>query len=313
MLNDEAGVSDATRAQIQLIIEQQGYVPNRHARAFAKSQSFLVGFAYNNRNPGYVLELLQGVQSIAIPAGYEVVVHSVPSNETDTAEDLIRFMRRSACDALLITPPLSESAKLIAVLEDQPWPVVRIAGDDILTGLMQVSYDDRAAAREITHFIIDKGHVDIGFLGGLEAAGPTRRRFAGFRDALDLKGLKLNESYLRFGDFTFLSGLQAGEDLLEMDYPPTAVFCANDEMAAGLMHAVRNIGQRVPANLSVVGFDDTALASQVWPPLTTVKQPVFEMAAKATELLLGLSEPSPSQLPEQFKHQLIVRQSLADK
>ena len=310
VINNEAGVSEATRTRIQTIIDKNGYVPSRHARAFAKSQSYLIGLAYNNLNPGYVLELLRGVQSVATQAGYEIVMHSVDAPVSDLAKNLIGFMRRSACDALLVSPPLSESASLVAALEKEPWPVVRIAGDDINANMMQVSYDDRAAAQEITHKIVENGHKMIGFIGGSEAAGPTRRRLAGFKDALNLHGISMPESHIRFGDFTFLSGLEVGAEMMNLPQKPTAIFCANDEMAAGLIQAIRNAELRVPKHISVVGFDDSALAQQVWPPLTTVKQPVYEMAAKATELLLGISQPSSAKLPEEFKHEIILRRSL---
>lgn len=310
VINNEPGVSDRNRARIQAIITEHRYVPSRHARAFAKSQSYLLGLAYNNLNPGYVLELLQGVQSVATPAGYEVVMYTAEGISGDMAENLIGFMRRSACDALLITPPLSESAYLVAALEKQPWPVIRVAGDDINAEMMQVSYDDRAAAQDITHKIIENGHKLIGFLGGTKSAGPTRRRLAGFRDAIKLRGVELKESYIKFGDFTFLSGLEKGAELMGLPEKPTAIFCANDEMAAGVIQAVRNADLRVPLNVSIVGFDGFALSGQVWPPLTTVKQPVFEMAAKATGLLLGVSQPSSQVLPEEFRHEIILRQSL---
>ena len=309
VLNDERGVSEKTRAHIQQIMRDVGYEPDRRARALASARSLLLGLAYNNRNPSYVLELLNGSQIAANALGYEIVMHCV-TDETDAAEHLIRFMRRSGCDGLILTPPLSESATLIAALAEQNWPTVRIAGDNADFPVPQIRYNDRTAALSLTHKLISLGHSKIGFIGGPKQAGPTRRRLSGVQDALTLAGIPLDNGLLQFGDFTFESGQQAATALLSMAERPTAIICANDEMAAGVFQiaAARNI--KIPEDLSVTGFDNSPIATHLWPPLTSVRQPVRDMTTLAVSLLVN-PEIHIADAVQQFEAEVLIRESIA--
>ncbi|ESZ89446.1 Transcriptional regulator [Congregibacter litoralis KT71] len=286
VLNNESGVSDKTRKHIQKIIRDVGYEPDRRARALANARSLLLGVAYNNRNPNYVLQILKGAQMAANGRGYEIVMHSVGS-DLDAADELIRFMRRSGCDGLILTPPLSESATLIAALAEQNWPSVRIAGDNADFPVPQIRYNDRTAALTLTNQLAKLGHTRIAFIGGPANAGPTMRRLAGVRDALSLNGLAIDDEMIRYGGFTFESGQEAGNDLLTLTNKATAIICANDEMAAGVFHSAAKLGIRIPEELSVTGFDDSPVASQLWPPLTSVRQPVQDMTSLAVAMLTG--------------------------
>lgn len=312
VLNDERGISDDTRARIKAIMEREGYAPNRRARALASSKSFLVAVAYNNRNPSYVLDVLQGVSKWAGQHGYEVVMHPVKQTGMAAREDILAFMRRSGCDGLILTPPLSESQALIGAFEDETWPYSRISSDDVELPAPQIRFDDRAAALAITSHIIDLGHRNVAFLGGAESSGPTRRRLAGFRTALGLKQIDPNPEWIAFGDFTFASGLLEGHKLLIRKDPPTAIVCANDAMASGVMHSARELGLRVPDNISVTGFDDSPLAEQVWPALTSVAQPVRDMARAACEALLDVisHKEQTKTTPQEFTFELKLRRSV---
>jgi len=311
VINGEAGVSDATRANIRAIIEAQGYEPDRRARALAGNRSFLLGVAYDNPNAAYVLELLQGAVRAANGHGYEVVMHPVDEAAGEIAARLDSFMRRSGCDGLVLTPPLSEAPGLVSRIAQRPWPAVRIAGDDVALEIPQIRYDDRSAALAITRHLIDLGHRRIGFVGGPEHGGSTGRRLAGFRDALSARGLELRSDHQGWGDFTFLSGLAAGRRMLALAARPSAVMCCNDEMAAGVIHAAREAGLGVPDDLSVTGFDDSHIAQEMWPPLTTVRQPVGEMGAAAVEALLGSMAGTKPAGRRDYAHDVVVRLSTA--
>lgn len=314
VLNDEPGLSEETRERIKAIMKREGYVPSRRARALAGARSYLVAIAYNNRNPSFIVELLQGVQRVATDNGYEVVMHEVRTTGSDMKADIIRFMRRSGCDGLILTPPLSELPELIGAFDQESWGLSRIAGDDFGSHSPQVRYDDRSASLAITRHVIEQGHVRIAFLGGPKESGPTRRRLAGFRDALASNSDAIDDSLLFWGDFTFESGLNEGRKILQADLPPTAIVCANDAMAAGVMHAVREQGLRVPSDVSVTGFDDSQLAVQVWPPLTSVAQPVRAMAEKACDILLAtLDGKEAGRVLVEFNHELKLRLSVAQR
>lgn len=261
-----------------------GYEPDRRARALASQRSLLIGLAYNNRNPSYILDLLAGSQAAANGQGYEVVMHQIAEG-AGAADEVIKFMRRSACDGLIITPPLSESATLIADLTKQSWPMVRIAGDNADFDVPQIRYNDRTATLALTLSLIQQGHKRIAFLGGPQAGGPTIRRLSGVKDALTLHNLILPDSLIRYGDFTFESGARLGAEFLSADHPPSAIMCANDEMAAGVYRSAAAAGIVIPRDLSVTGFDDSPVASHLYPALTSVRQPVQEMTAVAVEIL----------------------------
>ena len=311
VLNDECGVSDATRAHIKQIMQEAGYEPDRRARALASSRSLLLGLAYNNRNPSYILDLLAGSQLAANALGYEVVMHQIV-DEGSAAEDVIRFMRRSGCDGLIITPPLSESAILLADLVKQDWPMVRIAGDHADFDVPQIRYNDRTAALSLTNQLLNDGHRVLAFIGGPAEAGPTKRRLAGTQDALTLHGLSADDANIVFGDFTFESGKLLGLELLRSNTRPTAIVCANDEMAAGVYHAAAVCGVAIPDDLSVTGFDDSPVASHLYPPLTSVRQPVQTMMALAVNMLTGGTSRQPNGRIAQFDAEVIVRESTSN-
>ena len=310
VINDEAGVSPETRERIKSIIAEVGYRPNRGARALANSRSFLIALAYNNLNPSYVLDVLKGMQDFGSPRGYEIVMYETHGEEADLPNEIRAFMARSGCDGILLTPPLSELATMIGAFQDETWKVARIAGDDVDLQQPQARFDDRAAALSVGVHLVELGHKHIAFVGGHHASGPSRRRLAGLQDALSIHGERLDASYISWGDFTFESGFESAGQLLELDPMPTAIFCVNDQMAAGAIQAVREKGLRVPNHVSVVGFDNSPLAEQVWPPLTSVSQPVREMAAGATELLVQAITKKPvEQNRLEYSHRLTIRKT----
>ena len=312
VINNESGISELTRERIQSIIKTEGYHPDRRARALASNRSYLIALAYNNPNPAYVLELMQGVLREANKRGYEVILHPVTGSNASVGDQLVEFMQRSGCDGLILTPPLSEMPELLGQFTQERWRVTRIAGDDLALTMPQIRYDDRSAALAITSYLIKLGHTRIGFVGGPEHSGPTQRRLAGFRDALTAQGHSFRQEWEAWGNFTFLSGLEAGRKILSAEDRPTAIMCCNDEMAAGLIHAARAFDLTVPDDLSVTGFDDSPIAQEVWPTLTTVRQPVVEMAAaSATTLIEWIGGSSLETHPAMFAHIVVTRDSAA--
>lgn len=311
VINDEDGVSQKTREHIQAIIKETGYQPDRRARALAGQNSYLLALAYNNRNPAYVLDLLQGALEEANRLGFEIILHPVSGDANEAPSDLLQLMRRSGADGLVLTPPLSESFHMFDGFRRLERPIVRIASDDVASPIPQISFDDRAAAFDITTYLLTHGYRKIAFVGGPQESGPTRRRFAGFKDAMHAQKSDIRPEWLVHGDFTFVSGVDAGTSLLSSESPPEAVMCSNDEMAAGIIHAARGHGLRVPDNLAVTGFDDAPIAQQVWPPLTTVRQPLFKMGSAAIDQLVTMiKENGVNETPQAFPHSLIERQSV---
>ncbi|HJP67320.1 MAG TPA: substrate-binding domain-containing protein, partial [Sphingomicrobium sp.] len=165
-------------------------------------------------------------------------------------------------------------------------PVVTVAMGKLYPNALNVRIDDYAAAKEMTEYLIGLGHRRIGLITGDPTHIASTERERGFRAAVEEAHLRREDIAVEKGLFTFRSGLDAAEKLLERKISPTAIFASNDDMAAAVVSVAHRRGLDVPGDLTVVGFDDTAPATTVWPELTTIRQPVSAMAAAALELLL---------------------------
>jgi LacI family transcriptional regulator len=148
-----------------------------------------------------------------------------------------------------------------------------------------VRIDDFNGARAMTKYLIELGHEDIAIILGDPQHSPAQHREAGYRAAMAEAGLKVGSGRLLQGYFTYRSGLEAAQRLLDAGNLPTAIFACNDDMAAGALAAAHGAGIKIPGQLSVAGFDDTPVATTVWPELTTVHQPIAEMAARSVDIL----------------------------
>jgi LacI family transcriptional regulator len=153
--------------------------------------------------------------------------------------------------------------------------------------MFTVRIDNRAASRAITELLIAKGRRRIAVIAGPQDHSDSVERLKGCREALAAHGLSLADGLVIEGRFTFESGLEAAEALLDLELPPDAIVAANDDMAAAALWVAHRRGLTLPRDLAVTGFDDTLLATRVWPPLTTVRQPIDQMTAQALDLLLG--------------------------
>jgi LacI family transcriptional regulator len=189
-------------------------------------------------------------------------------------------------------------------------PVVAIAPADLRTDILQVVTDDFTTCEAMTRALCSLGHRKIAFIAGHPNHRAVGLRLEGFRAAISGLGLSINNEYIVQGFNTFESGEAAGAALLALPEPPTAIFAANDDMAAGVMRAALKFGVSIPGSLSVVGFDDIPLAIQVWPALSTVKQPIEAMSAKAVNLLIARLKGEPD-IPVEvlIKSELMLRES----
>jgi LacI family transcriptional regulator len=196
---------------------------------------------------------------------------------------------------LILSPPLSSQAALLARLDAGQLPHALIAPP--APSRWGVSIDDEAAARLATAHLIELGHRRIGFIGGHPDLEASAQRQRGHELALREAGISDSARMIEPGEFTFESGRRAAFRLLARTPRPTAIVAGNDDMAAGVISAARASGLALPGELSVVGFDDTPLARMLWPSLTTMHQPIDEMAMCATRLLLerlGTDRPAPA-------------------
>jgi LacI family transcriptional regulator len=265
---------------------------------------------YANPSVNYIVDVQHGAMSRCRQERFQLFVHQCSGEGRDLAREVLGLIDQTNADGLVITPPLSESKYLVRALGRRALPFVRIAPDEARHPSPYVDMDNESAAREMTEHLIRLGHRRIGFIVGHPRHYASGRRLQGFKAALRMHGIPFRAQYVRQGYFEFESGLEGARELLAMARPPTAIFASNDDMAAGVLMAAHERGIAVPGSLSVAGFDDTYIARTVWPRLTTVHQPSYDLAYAATDLLLRLLKSHESPRPAHLSYALVHRESV---
>lgn len=286
VLNHEPNVKADTRDRVTSAVAALGYRPNVSARSLAGSRAYLLGLVVDNPSIDYVSALQMGAVRRCRAAGLHLIVEPLDAADGPPAAALAALVGAVRVDGLILTPPVCDDLDALAVLEAAGVPYVRLSPDREVDRGPRVGMDDERAAFEMTRRLLQLGHRRIGFVRGHPEHGAAHKRHQGFARALVEAGLPAEPDLAPQGWFSFRSGLECGEALLAQADPPTAVFAGNDDMALGVLAAANRRGLHSPADLSVAGFDDTAMSRAVWPQLSTVRQPVEEMAAAAADLLI---------------------------
>jgi LacI family transcriptional regulator len=240
---------------------------------------------YSNPSSAYLSELLVGALDKASKTASQLVLEKWDELKPAAEKAAARKLAQSVAGVIL-PPPLCESDVIANELAAAQIPVIAIATGRFRANVSCVRIDDFRAASEMTAHLIALGHTRIGFIKGHPNQTASAQRFAGFETTLESHGIAPNPAYVQQGFFTYRSGLDAAEQLLDRKRPPTAIFASNDDMAAAVVSVAHRRGLDVPKDLSVVGFDDTLTATTVWPELTTIRQPIAAMAEAALNLLL---------------------------
>ncbi|MFK8014979.1 MAG: LacI family DNA-binding transcriptional regulator [Gammaproteobacteria bacterium] len=289
VINASPLVSNATREGIQLIIDEIGYRPDPQARGLALRRSYLVGLIYDNPNPQYVVNVQQGVLDGLRGTGFELVVHPCDRKSESFLDDARKFVELQKLYGVVVTPSVSEDGRLAEVLRDVGCEYVRIASVALDLDERMIVTNDRLGAVEAGKHLGELGHKRVGMVTGRRSFRSARERREGFEEGLAQFGVELDPEYVVQGDYTFESGLARGTALIDLEPPPTAIFAANDEMAAGVMQSALVAGLKVPDELSVVGFDNFQTATRIWPRLTTVGSPIRKIGTMAARQLLSVA------------------------
>jgi len=285
VLNNEPNVRDSVRERVLAAMAALKYRPLASARSLATNRSFLIGVLYDNLSPSYIMEVQAGVLEACEAQHYSMMVQPLVSAAADFVERIEEILSRHRPDGLILTPPITDHAPLLDHLRKHGIPFASIAPRHA-KGCIGVMLHEREAAAAMVGHLVELGHRRIAHIMGDPKHGAGVWRLAGFRDGLKRAGLKEIPQYMVQGRFSFESGVAAARQLLALKRRPTAIFAADDDMAVGTIWAAAQAGVSVPRELSICGFDDTSIATQVWPPLTTVHQPVREMGRRATDELL---------------------------
>jgi len=284
VVNGEQNVRESTRERVREAIAALNYVPNPAARRLAGSELIRIGVLYSNPSAGYLSEFLVGLLNKASLMHIQLVVEKCEAgdHEEAAARDLIT----NGIDGLILPPPLCDSLPLLGLVSDTATPSVAVASGAPDKRINAVSIDDYRAAYDMTRHLVSLGHLRIGFITGAPNQTASERRMAGFRAAMAEAGLGVPDELVAKGMFNYRSGLDAAEVLLNVDPRPSAIFASNDDMAAATVAIAHRLHLDVPGDLTVAGFDDAALATTIWPELTTVRQPITDMAATAVDILV---------------------------
>ncbi len=303
VVNKAPNVSPELQARVDAAIRQLDYRPNQSARRLAGGKSFMIAFLYNNPAPGYVSRIQIGAAWRCRELGYHLVVEPISSGGEERFEVLDRLVAALRPDGVLLVPPLSDDEGLLARLAEMKLPYARIAGS-VVAASFTIHTPERAAGRMVADHLVALGHRRIGVITPPPTHRAALRRVDGFRDGLTAANIAIDEALFVPGRFDFASGIEAGEALLALPKPPSAIFATNDEMALGVLTLAHRVGLRVPEDLSVTGFDDTSASLTSWPPLTTVRQPLEDMGRSVIDALAN----GPVDAPE-FLFTLIERGS----
>jgi LacI family transcriptional regulator len=287
IINDSPLVKERTRREVHDIIRIIGYEPDPLARGLAFRHSFLVGMIYDNPNPQYVVNMQQGILDGLKGSGYELLVHPCERDSERFIQDARMFVERQKLYGVILTPSVSEDERIATILREIGCGYVRIASVKLDEDKHMLVSNDRLGGVAAARHLAELGHRRLACISGRPGFRSSIERRHGFEAGLAESGIQLDPRYIMEGDYTFGSGVDCGNKLLQMDPRPTGIFAANDEMAAGLLQAARIAGVRVPEELSVVGYDDFQIASSVWPRLTTIHSPTRDIGRKATHRLLA--------------------------
>lgn len=310
VMNNEPNVRPATREKVQAAIAELNYHPNMSARSLAGNRSYLLGLLYGIPSAHYVLDIQEGVLDVCRPQGYELLVHPCNHQDANLMDDVIDLVRNKRIDGVMVTPPISDQMPLLINLKKQGIPFVRVAPTENKALSPYVETNDREATYDMTCKLIAMGHKRIGFICGDPDHRAVTLRFEGYKAALIENDILINDDLVAQGTNRFDSGEDCARKLLKLKNRPTAIFAATDDMAAGAMMVAHQMGVKIPEDLSIAGFDDTPVAHKIWPAMTTVRQPIQQMAKKATELLIKQLRGKDVQLPaSMLTSSLIMRES----
>jgi len=293
VVNHEPNVRESTRENVEKAITKLNYRPNLAARNLASLHSHLIGLIYDDPSAyevpsaGYVIRMQQGALRACQTANYELLIHPCRILDRNVGDELQELIEQARPDGIILAAPLSNIPKIVRAIAATGTPFVRVSPGTKNDKQFSVATNDREISAEMTRYLASLGHTKIAFITGHPKHKAVANRFFGYKDGLQQSGLKFSEHLVEAGDNSIGSGEAAAEKLLGRKTRPTAIFAANDDMAAGVLRVADRLDIKVPEQLSIAGWDDVALARQIYPALTTIRQPLSAMAERAALALIG--------------------------
>jgi LacI family transcriptional regulator len=310
VVNCEENVSEETRAKVLQSIEELGFVAYAPASRLARGRSSVLGMILPYVESPYSSILLQSVLKQSNELSYSVIVQPLPAIEEKA---IIELCLGGQVDGIIIGEASHYERKLLIKLANHNIPHVLIQPNKPLNSgisTFSIQITDRDGVAQATEYLVDLGHTRIGFVAYDLELTYCKERLMGYREEINKNYLPYDDQLLYIGDGKFSGGYLSAQYFLNLKERPTAIITTNDEMAVGAMHAIYQAGLRIPEHISIVGFDDIPLASQLYPTLSTVHQPIGEIGESAVKILVEMIEKKvfkPNDLTLSTK--LIIRES----
>ena len=310
VLNGTTNVAPPTRERVLEAIATLDFKPNTFARGLATNRSGGVGITVNEISSPYFGAFIQGVEQVVRARGIHLMVSS---GYADAALERasVDFLLERRCDGLVVQADALDDETLIELVQGGGAPVVVFGRSVAEIASSCVVLDNELGGALATEYLLRHGHRRIGHVTGPLSYADARDRLIGYRRALEAAGVGFDQRYVVESTFLEEGGALAVARLLERAPELTAIFLANDQMAAGAMRTLRERGHAVPDDVSVVGYDDVFLARYLTPTLTTVRQPLVDMGRAAADLLLARLDGERREVVHRFDPELVERQSVA--
>ncbi|MDK2879481.1 MAG: LacI family transcriptional regulator [Thermoanaerobacteraceae bacterium] len=307
VINKTKPVSEELRNKVMEIINKEGYVPNHTARSLILKRTNTIGVVVPNISQYFHVMMLEGVADVLEKNGYQMLVCNI-KNDVRSEMQYIDLLAEKQVDGIILMHETSDP-EIKDYLSNCDIPIVMASIEIPGVDRPVVRVDDYMAACDAVEYLISLGHKEIGIICGTEiTVGNFRTR--AYVDVMKKYGLQLKESLMVQGNYTMESGYSAMQKILERENKVTAIFVVSDEMAIGAINCALDMGYEVPKDISVIGFDDIELSSYFRPKLTTIRQPIKDIAKISTEIIIkNLKGESMQGKNVTVKHNLIVRDS----
>ena len=310
VLSGQGYAAEETRRHVLEAAKELGYVPNQIARSLRTRRTKMIGLLIGDVENLFYSVIARNVESVTRDAGYHLVLCN-SDDDPEIEREYLKLLEGIQVDALIVTPT-SENRKNLGRLLEKEMVIVQVDRrvDDLAADAILVD-NEEGAASAVSH-LIDAGHSRIGIVTGELAVHTAQLRLAGYERALGAHGIPLRKELVKTGSFHREHAIEDAVDLIRARPAPTAVFAANNILAEASLTALEQEGLSVPRDVSLVAFDDMPWMSMVVPAITTVRQPIADMARGAAELALRRlregREGAPSTIV--FRTQLIERDSV---
>jgi len=314
-LNGTDAVSAEVRQKVVAAAKDLGYSPNPLAKRLKGGRANLLGLAVGYLQSSAMAEIIGSVNAAVKQAGMELIIYVAGSELGAPKQHEIKRVLGGLCDGIVLLLPMAPDG-VLAEFESSSVPVVAVNYWRTETKLPMVRGDNYVGSRSAVEYLIGLGHRRIAFISGSDYTGQSPERQRGYQDALKQAGIKPVKALMSRGDFTRSAGFESTKVLMAQSKPPTAIFAANDNMALGAMDALKELGLRIPEDVSVFGFDDEVAAKHSYPRLSTVRQPLSEIGEQAVQMILRrIGSTSADELAKdtliELPSSLVVRDSCA--